>query len=210
VARTYSHATLEDLAANASVSVVNALSDAEHPCQVLGDLLTMKERFGRVVGLNVAFIGDGTNVAASLALAAAAVGANFTIASPEGYDLPQSLVKQAQELGGKSGASIHLVGQPQDAVSGADVVYTDVWVSMGQENEAEERLRRFREYQVTPGLVQCAGPEAIFMHPLPAHHGEEIEIGMLDHSQSVVFDQAENRLHAQKAVLELIMSSKGE
>jgi len=205
VARTYSHQTLEALATYASVPVINALSDAEHPCQALGDLLTMIEHAGHLEGLNIAFIGEGNNVAISLALGATSVGANFVIASPPGYELPQQVVRQAQSLSSGRGATIRQVTDPGEAAQGADVVYTDVWVSMGQETQTGQRRRDFQGYQVNPALMELANRGTIFMHPLPAHYGEEVSQGMLEHPQSVVFDQAENRLHAQKSVLELIL-----
>lgn len=205
VARTYSHQTLEELAACASVPVVNALSDVEHPCQALGDMLTMNEHMTKLAGLRIAYIGDGNNVAVSLALAAASVGASFVIASPPGYELPSEVVRRAKALAVGSAAAIEQVTRPEEAVEGVDVVYTDVWVSMGQEAEAEKRLKEFQGYQVSPSLMKHAKPGAIFMHPLPAHRGEEVSENMLDYPQSVVFDQAENRLHAQKAILELLV-----
>ena len=205
VARTYAHKTLQSLAAHASVPVINALSDAEHPCQVLGDLLTMLEHANHLDGLNIAFIGDGNNVAASLALGAVSVGAHFAIASPPDYQLSQQVMRQAQGLASKHGATIRQMARPEEAARSADVVYTDIWTSMGQETETEKRRRDFQGYQVNPALMELARPGAIFMHPLPAHHGEEVSEKMLDHPQSVVFDQAENRLHAQKGVLELLL-----
>lgn len=208
VARTYAHETLEALATYASIPVINALSDVEHPCQALGDLLTMMEHAGRLDGLNIAFVGDGNNVAASLALGAASVGANLTIASPPGYELPQQVALLAQSLASRHGATVRQVTRPEEAAQEADVVYTDVWVSMGQEAQTEQRLRDFQGYQVNPVLMELARPGAVFMHPLPAHHGQEVSQGMVEHPQSVVFDQAENRLHAQKAVLELMVGSE--
>ncbi|MBI4203112.1 MAG: ornithine carbamoyltransferase [Chloroflexi bacterium] len=205
VARVFSHKVLEEMAAHSSVPVVNALSDVEHPCQAMADLLTVKEHKGRLAGLTIAFIGDGNNVSASLALAAASVGASFVIASPQGYELRPEGLDRAQAIARERGGSIRQVRQPQEAVAGADVVYTDVWVSMGDEAETAGRLRAFQGYQVTPQLMGLANPRAIFMHDLPAHQGEEISPGMLEHPQSVVFDQAENRLHAQKAVLEFLL-----
>ena len=208
VARTYAHSTLEELAAYASVPVINALSDVEHPCQALGDLLTIEERLGKLAGVTIAFIGDGNNVAASLALAAASVGANLVIASPEGYELPHELIRQAQGLASVSGATVRQVRDAEDATTGCDVLYTDVWVSMGQESKTEERLLDFQGYQVTHQLMENSAPGAIFMHPLPAHQGEEVSAGMLEHPQSAVFDQAENRLHAQKAVMEKVIAER--
>ncbi|MSQ22911.1 MAG: ornithine carbamoyltransferase [Dehalococcoidia bacterium] len=210
IARTYSHQTLVDLASYATIPVVNALSDAEHPCQALGDLLTIQEHLpsGRLKGVSVAFIGDGNNVASSLALGAAAVGANFVIASPPGYELPEHIAKQSHALARTPGAVIRQVRDPKEAARHADVVYTDVWVSMGQESQGDQRRRDFQGYQVTPELMALASPKAVFMHPLPAHRGEEVAEGMLGHRQSVVFDQAENRLHIQKAVLEFLMDGQ--
>ncbi|MBI4201327.1 MAG: ornithine carbamoyltransferase [Chloroflexi bacterium] len=209
VARVYAHQTLEELASHASVPVINALSDAEHPCQALGDLLTMREHLGPLEGLRIAFIGDGNNVAASLALAAAAVGARFVIASPPGYELPDDVVARARMLSGGRAGSVRQVADPVEAAQGSAVIYTDVWVSMGQEAETDKRRNDFRGYQVSAALMAMGKPGAIFMHPLPAHNGEEVADGMLEHPQSVVFDQAENRLHAQKAVMEFLLSAKG-
>ena len=207
VARTFSHQTLVALASYATVPVVNALSDMEHPCQALGDLLTIKEQRtgGSLKGLTIGFIGDGNNVAASLALGAASIGVSFAIACPAGYELPEHVATQAQDLARTSGATIRQLRDPKEAVDQADVVYTDVWVSMGHEAQRDQRRNDFQEYQVTPELMVLAHPKAVFMHPLPAHHGEEVAEGMLEHHQSVVFDQAENRLHVQKAVLELLL-----
>ena len=201
VARTFSHQTLEMLAQHAEVPVINALSDREHPCQALGDLLTVFEKKGRLQGLNLAFVGDGNNVARSLLLASSLVGMNFSIASPPAYMLQGTIVEQAKELAWKANAAISLTSDPRLAVKGADVVYTDVWTSMGQDAEATARRLAFASYQVDAQLLSLAKEAALFMHPLPAHHGEEIAEGLLDHPQSVVFDQAENRLHIQKAIL---------
>jgi len=201
VARTFSHQTLEMLAQHAEVPVINALSDREHPCQALGDLLTIVEKKGKLQGLNLAFVGDGNNVARSLLLASSLVGMNFSIASPPAYMLQGTIVEQAKELAWKANAAISLTSDPRLAVKGADVVYTDVWTSMGQDAEAAARRLAFASYQVDAQLLSLAKKDALFMHPLPAHHGEEIAEGLLDHPQSVVFDQAENRLHIQKAIL---------
>jgi ornithine carbamoyltransferase len=196
-ARTFSHKALEVLASYSTVPVINALSDWEHPCQALADLLTIYEKKGELTGLTLAFVGDGNNVARSLMLAASLVGMNFRIASPPGYAIDDRVVQMAQSSGGE----ILCTDDPRLAVSRADIVYTDVWASMGQEAEAEVRRRIFAGYQVTSELLSLAGEEAIFMHPLPAHHGEEVAVGVLDSPRSVVFDQAENRLHLQKALL---------
>jgi ornithine carbamoyltransferase len=204
-ARTFAHATVESLAKYASVPVINALSDGEHPCQALADIMTIYEKKGKLEGLTVAYIGDGNNVASSLMLACVSVGANFRIASPKGYELPEKIVRLGRRFAQQSGAEISLLKQPREAVKGADVVYTDVWTSMGQESEAEKRRKTFAGYQVDARLLKLAGKDAIFMHDLPAHHGEEVAPDIIDSKQSVVFDQAENRLHAQKAILAEIL-----
>ena len=201
VARVDSHESLSLLAEYTTVPIINALSDVEHPCQAMADLLTILEHRGRLDGQRVAYVGDGNNVAASLALACASVGADFVIASPPGYKVEVAIWDEAERRAGARGGSVNWVELPKDAAKGADVVYTDVWVSMGQDTESEARHRAFEDYQVSPGLMELAHPGAIFMHDMPAHEGEEITPGMLEHPQSVVFDQAENRLHAQNAVL---------
>ena len=206
VVRTFAQSTVETLARYSSVPVINALTDDEHPCQALADLLTIYEKKGGLKGVSVAYIGDGNNVAASLALAAASVGANFAIASPPGYQIPTPVLEEAQRRAAQSGGSISLTENPRQAVQGADVVYTDVWTSMGQEAEAERRRIVFQPYRVDADLMSQAGDGAIFMHPLPAHAGEEVSEELLGHPQSVVFDQAENRLHVQKAVLAELLS----
>ena len=205
VARVNTHSSLEELGAYASVPVINALSDLEHPCQVLGDLQTIEGHKRALEGLRMAFVGDGNNVARSLCLAAACVGMSFAIASPSGYGLDEDTLSEARSMAVSMGREVVSMVSPQDAVSGADVVYTDVWASMGQEGEAEARLRAFQGYTVDPSLLKHAHRDAIFMHDMPAHYGEEVPAGMLEHPQSVTYDQAENRLHAQKAILELIM-----
>ena len=207
-ARTFAHATVESLAKYATVPVINALSDGEHPCQALADIMTIREKKGKLDGLNLAYIGDGNNVAGSLFLACVLVGVNFRIASPQGYELPDKIVRQGRRSSRKSGAKIALLKKPSEAAEGADVVYTDVWISMGQEAEAAKRRKAFVGYQVDARLMRLAAKDAIFMHPLPAHHGEEVAPGITDSKQSVVFDQAENRLHAQKAILALILGKK--
>ena len=204
-ARTFSHQTLEVLASQATVPVINALSDLEHPCQALADLFTIYEKKNDLVGLNLAFIGDGNNVAHSLMLASALSGINFRIASPSRYRVQDGVLSLAQGYALAGGSEILSTEEPQEAVSGADVVYTDVWTSMGQEAEAEERRQAFRRYQVNDGLLSLAKGDAILMHPLPAHRGEEVSEGILDSPKSVVFDQAENRLHMQKALLAMLL-----
>jgi len=200
-ARTFSHQTLETLASYSGVPVINALSDLEHPCQALADLLTIYEKKGELNGLTLAFVGDGNNVARSLLLAASLMGMNFRIACPLGYAVQDRILHMAQGYATDSGAEIFCTEEPRLAVSRADVIYTDVWTSMGQEAEAERRRRIFASYQVNSELLSLAREDAILMHPLPAHRGEEVAEGILDSPQSVVFDQAENRLHLQKALL---------
>lgn len=201
VARVFSHNTLMEMADYATVPVVNALSDLEHPCQAIADLLTVREKKGRLSGLDITYVGDGNNVASSLAIACTSVGANFTISSPAQYRIPSKIWTEAEHRAKKTGASVVWTENPEEAVYGADVVYTDVWISMGDENDAADRLKAFESYRVDPKLMSLAGSNAIFMHDMPAHEGQEIAQGMLDHSSSVVFDQAENRLYAQKAIL---------
>ncbi|MFC2056312.1 ornithine carbamoyltransferase [Chloroflexota bacterium] len=200
-ARTFSHQTLEILASYSGVPVINALSDLEHPCQALADFLTIYEKKGELSGLTLAFVGDGNNVAHSLLLAASLTGMNFRIASPAGYAVQETILNLAQEYALATGTKILCTEEPQLAVSESDVVYTDVWTSMGQEAEAQERRHLFGNYRVDSELLSLAKEDAIFMHPLPAHRGEEVTEDILDNPQSVVVDQAENRLHAQKALL---------
>ncbi len=205
-ARTFSQETLRLLASHSSVPIINALSDLEHPCQALSDLLTIYEKKGKVSGLTLAFIGDGNNVSNSLFLSACLVGMDFRIACPPGYEIKGAMLNRGRRLAVRSGSRILLTADPSEAAKGADVVYTDVWVSMGQEGEAEKRRRAFTGYQVGSKLLDLAKKDVLFMHPLPAHHGEEISIGLLDDPRSVVFDQAENRLHLQKALLVKLLS----
>lgn len=204
MARVFDHQHVTELAKWASVPVINGLSDARHPCQALTDILTIYEHFGYTDGLKLAYIGDGNNVAASLATACAHFGMDMTIAAPEGYELPADMVQTALACG--RGTSIQQVRDPQEAIEGANILYTDTWVSMGQEAEAAERQRLFQQYQINRELVERAGPEAIVMHDLPAYRGKEITDEVADGPQSVIFKQAENRLHAQKAILVHLMS----
>ena len=208
-ARTFSHESLEVFADYSQVPVINALSDWEHPCQALADLLTIYEKKGEFSDLTLAFVGDGNNVAHSLLLAASLTGMNFRIASPTGYAVQDKVLQVAQEYAMVCGAEILCTEEPGEAVSGADIVYTDVWTSMGQEAEAEKRRQVFRQYQVNEELLSLAKEDAVIMHPLPAHHGEEIAEGILDSPQSVVFDQAENRMHLQKALLVQMLGGLG-
>ncbi len=200
-ARTFSHRTLEVLAQYADVPVINALSDLEHPCQALADLLTIYEKKGELEGLTLAYVGDGNNVAHSLMLASAMAGIRFRIASPAGYKVRDDLLELARGYATASGVEILCTEDPRQAVRGADIVYTDVWTSMGQEAESEKRRKAFAGYQIDGELLSLAEEDAILMHPLPAHHGEEVEEGVIESPQSVVFDQAENRMHLQKALL---------
>ena len=208
-ARTFAHATVEELARHAQVPVINALSDGEHPCQALADLLTIREKKDGLRGVTLAFVGDGNNVARSLCLGAAMAGMHFRIASPEGYELPEVLVERAQAMARASSGSVTLLWEPREAATQADVVYTDVWASMGQEQEAAARREAFAGYTVDADLMAQARANAIFMHDLPAHRGEEVTEEVIDGRQSVAFDQAENRMHAQKALLALILAEKG-
>ena len=208
VARVSSHQNLVELARHSTVPVINALSPLQHPCQTLADLLTMVERKGGLKGLRVAWVGDGNNVCNSLMLGCATVGSHFTAAVPPGYEPPGELVELARRRAGESGGSVRILHDPREAVSGAEVVYTDVFVSMGKEEEREKRKRDFQGFQVNSGLLSLADEEVIFMHCLPAHRGEEVTDEVMDGPHSVVFDQAENRLHAQKAVLFKLLSGR--
>jgi ornithine carbamoyltransferase len=206
-ARTFSQETLHILAAHSSVPVINALSDLEHPCEALSDLLTIYEKKGKLPGLTLTFIGDGNNVANSLLLSACLLGMNFHFASPPGYEIKAKVLNQGKKFAALSGGQIQLTNDPCEAAKGADIIYTDVWVSMGQEAEAKKRRLAFSNYQVDNKLLSLAKGDVLFMHPLPAHHGEEISAGLLDDPRSVVFDQAENRLHLQKALLVKLLSN---
>jgi len=201
VIRTFAQSILEEFAAAATIPVINALTDAEHPCQALADVQTIVEQLGSVSGAKVAFIGDGNNVAVSLAYAVAGLGGQLTVASPDGYTLPQESLDGANAYGASVGGSVKQVRSPEEGVEGADIVYTDVWTSMGQEAETAKRLIAFDGYQVNPALLDQAAPNVKFMHDLPAHPGEEISGGLLYDPRSVAFDQAENRLWAQAALM---------
>jgi ornithine carbamoyltransferase len=205
VARVFSHDTLVELARNATVSVINALSDREHPCQALADFLTIRELKGGFKGVRLAYVGDGNNVARSLALLAAMLGVDFAIASPTGYELDAAAEGEVRRFAATSGGRFERTRDPREAVDGADAVYTDTWTSMGQESEAAVRRETFSAYQVNTALMSLARPDAVFMHCLPAHHGEEVTTEVLNGDSSVVFDQAENRLHVQKAILAQIL-----
>jgi len=201
VIRTYSHQIIEVFARESSIPVINGLTDLHHPCQILADLTTIVEKKGGLTGVRIAYIGDGNNVANSLIEGASLMGIELSLACPSGYEPDEAIYKKAIS----DGKDIQLFHRPEDAIRDADVIYTDVWVSMGQENEAKKREVVFRDYQVNKRLVSLAKPDAIVMHCLPAHRGKEITDDVIDSPQSVVFDQAENRLHTQKALLEMLL-----
>lgn len=201
MARTFAHQTVVDLARHASIPVINGLSDLEHPCQIMADLLTIIEHKGHVRGVNFTYLGDGNNVCNSLLLGAALVGMNINVGAPNGYQPPKSIVARARALARKSKAKIDIFDSPGEAVKNAEVVYTDVWASMGQESEAAARKRIFAPYQINRALVARARRGCLVMHCLPAHRGDEITKDMIDGPDSIVLDEAENRLHAQKAIM---------
>lgn len=205
MARVFDHQDVVDLAKYASVPVINGLSDFSHPCQALADYMTIKEKKGKIEGLKVVYVGDGNNVAHSLMIAGTKLGANVVVATPEGYEPDAKVIKWAEQNAAESGGSFELLHDPIQAVKDADVIYTDVWASMGQEAEAEQRKKIFAPFQVNKDLVKHAKPDYIFMHCLPAHRGEEVTDDVVDSPNSVVWDEAENRLHAQKAAMALIM-----
>jgi ornithine carbamoyltransferase len=207
VIRTFSQQLLQEFAgATKRLHVINALTDEEHPCQAVADCLTLRERWGSLRGRTLAYVGDGNNVAASLVHAAVVLGAHVHVASPEGYQLPLKVAHQANSVA-QHGARLRLFTDPTDAVVGADAVYTDTWISMGREDEAETRRQIFLPYQVNDALMSLAKPGALFMHCLPAHRGEEVTSDVIESSASIVFDQAENRLHCQKALLLMLLAS---
>ena len=199
--RTFAQSDVEELASDASIPVINGLTDSSHPCQALADVMTIRERFGRLEGLKVVYLGDGNNVCASLMVACAKLGMAFVAATPSGYQPDEEVVRLARDAGG----SVELVEDPHAAVARADVVYTDVWTSMGQEEERQQRLQDLAGFGIDASLVKEAGPDAIVLHCLPAHYGEEITEEVLYGRQSAVWDQAENRLHAQKALMALVI-----
>ena len=205
VLRTYAHETITEMAQYASVPVINALSDLEHPCQALADFMTLEQRFGSVKGLHFTYVGDGNNVCHSLMLMAAQLGAHCTIGTPKNYAPKADIVAQARAIGNITGSDINVISDPVAAVSGADAVYTDVCTSMGFEHEATKRAPIFKPYQVNEALMAHAAPHAVFMHCLPAHRNAEVTDAVLDGPQSVVFDEAENRMHAQKALMLLLL-----
>jgi ornithine carbamoyltransferase len=208
VLRTFAHNTVENMAEHACIPVINALSDLEHPCQALADYFTLQERFGDLKNICLAYVGDGNNVAHSLLLTCACLGSRIRIATPPGYEPDAQIVADAQDMARTTGAVIEILSDPHAAVDGVDAVYTDAWTSMGQEQEAEERDRIFPPYQMNEDLVAGAAPHAVFMHCLPAHRGQEITDSVIDSVRSVVFDQAESRLHVQKAILLLLLGGE--
>jgi ornithine carbamoyltransferase len=205
VLRTFAQETIEALAQFASIPVINALSDLEHPCQALADYFTLQEKFGDLRKITLAYVGDGNNVAHSLLLTCACLGSSIRIATPKGYEPNAKIVADARKIAKQTGARIELLSDPHAAVTGVDAVYTDAWASMGQEHEAEARASIFKPYQVNRELMAEAAPHAVFMHCLPAHRGEEVTDEVMDSDNSVIFEQAENRLHAQKSILYLLL-----
>jgi ornithine carbamoyltransferase len=205
VLRTFAHETIEGMARHATIPVINALSDLEHPCQALADYLTLQERFGDLRKITLAYVGDGNNVAHSLLLTCACVGSSIRIATPKGYEPSAKIVADARKIAKQTGASIELLTDPHAAAAGVDAVYTDAWASMGQEHESKMRAGLFHSYQVNQELMVEAAPHAAFMHCLPAHRGEEVADEIMDSDNSVIFEQAENRLHVQKSILYLLL-----
>ena len=199
--RTFEQQVVQELAGNAGIPVINALSDRYHPCQALADFFTLEERYGNLRGFKFAYVGDGNNMCHSLLSIGARVGAHVRIATPAGYEPDSEIVAEAKRAARETRGKIEILHSPEEAVAGAQAVYTDVWASMGQEEEAAEREKIFAPYQVNEALFSHAAPEAVFMHCLPAHRGSEVTAGVIDSPQSIVFDQAESRLHAQKAIL---------
>jgi len=208
VLRTFAHATVAGMAEHANIPVINALSDIEHPCQALADYLTLREKFDDLKQIHLAYVGDGNNVAHSLMLTAAQLGSAIRVATPPGYEPAPQIVAAARRIAAETGASVEVVHDPVAAVRDADAIYTDVWASMGKENEARKRAVVFAPYQVNDDLFSHAPPHALFLHCLPAHRGEEVTDAVIDSPRSVVFDQAENRLHVQKAILLLLLGSR--
>jgi len=203
--RTFAHRTVIDLARGATIPVINGLTDTNHPCQVLCDYQTILEHKGRLEGLKVAYVGDGNNMVHSLMMGAAKLGVHLSVATPEGYAPDADIIRQSEEVAAETGAKISILRDPKEAVADSDVVYTDVWASMGFEQEQKEREIAFADYQVSEELMKYAKNDYLFMHCLPAHRGEEVTEGVIDGKHSIIFDQAENRLHAQKAIMAAIM-----
>jgi len=206
VARTFEQRALEELAQHASIPVINALSDRFHPCQALADFFTLEERFGGLRGLKLAYVGDGNNVCHSLLITGARVGAHVRVATPEGYEPDAEIVAEARRVACETRSKIEIFRTAEEAVAGAQGVYTDVWASMGQEHEAAQRAAIFAPFQVNEALMKLAAPDGVFLHCLPAHRGEEVTDAVMDSPRAIVYDQAENRLHVQKAILLTLLS----
>ena len=209
VLRTFAHETVTEMARHASIPVINALSELEHPCQAMADMQTLQEHFGDLHNVRLAYVGDGNNVAHSLMLAAASLGASISVATPAGYEPDAEIARAAEQIAALTGATVQVGNDAREAVSGADAVYTDVWASMGEEDEAIERRKIFMPFQVNQKLFSQAAQRAVFMHCLPAHRGDEVTASVIDSPRSVVFDQAENRLHIQKAIMVLLLEGGG-
>lgn len=207
VIRTYAQSVVEEWALHASIPIINGLTDLHHPCQILSDLMTIREKRGSLKGLNLVYLGDGNNVAHSLLEGASKVGMNITIACPKGYQPKEEIVKAARADAAKHGSRVEITSDPRAAVKKADILYTDVWVSMGQELQKSGMTEMFRPYQINESLLKLADPQALVMHCLPAHRGEEITEAVMEGPRSVIFEQAENRLHVQKALLEMFLKS---
>lgn len=205
--RTYAHRTVVELARGATIPVINGLTDLSHPCQALADYQTILEHKGKLAGLKIAYIGDGNNMVHSLLMGAAKLGMHMSVATPEGYEPSQTVIEQTLSNASGTGASIHVCRDPREAIQDADVIYTDVWASMGFEAEQKEREAAFANYQVNEELAKHAKPDYLFLHCLPAHRGEEVSEGVIDGPNSIIFDQAENRLHAQKAIMAALMAN---
>jgi ornithine carbamoyltransferase len=205
VLRTFSHETIAGMARHASIPVINALSDLEHPCQALADYFTLQEHFGGLNDITLAYVGDGNNVAHSLMLTCACLGSSIRVSTPRSYSCTPEIVAEAKKIAKQTGAKLEFFTDPHAAVAGVDAIYTDTWASMGQEQESEKRAEIFPPYQVNRKLMAEAAPHAVFMHCLPAHRGEEATDEVMDSEQSVIFDQAENRLHVQKAILYILL-----
>ena len=209
VLRTFAHETVTEMARHASIPVINALSELEHPCQAMADMQTLQEHFGDLHNVRLAYVGDGNNVAHSLMLAAASLGASISVATPAGYEPDAEIARAAEQIAALTGATVQIGNDAREAVSGADAVYTDAWASMGEEDEAIERRKIFMPFQVNQKLFSQAAQRAVFMHCLPAHRGDEVTASVIDSPRSVVFDQAENRLHIQKAIMVLLLEGGG-
>ena len=209
VLRTFAHETVTEMARHASIPVINALSELEHPCQAMADMQTLQEHFGDLHNVRLAYVGDGNNVAHSLMLAAASLGASISVATPAGYEPDAEIARAAEQIAALTGATVQIGNDAREAVSGADAVYTDAWASMGEEDEAIERRKIFMPFQVNQKLFSQAAQRAVFMHCLPAHRGDEVTASVIDSPRSVVFEQAENRLHIQKAIMVLLLEGGG-